>query len=335
MKRAPRWFGFAFAASAFLGAEAHALSWSGLWSTPDQRAERLLHAGDAAAAAGLFQDPRRKAFAEIQAQQYAQAARRLAPFADPESQYNRGNALARGGHLRTAIAAYDAALKRAPPHSDLYRDARHNRDLVEKQRQSTKPPAGAKGGSKSGKPSPGQQQASTGKPGQGPGQGQGRSQGQSQGQGQSQSQGHSQSQAQQAPSKEGPQGAASAQPAPVQAAQSTGQPASSAGQQASSAGQPTPPGHAALPAQVPSQPPAAARGDAARNTAAARAKQDAAAALAPRQFAGGRQSPPPRPESERAMSLDQWLRWIPDDPGGLLRRKFMIEHMLQQRESQQ
>jgi Ca-activated chloride channel homolog len=41
------------------------------------------------------------------------------------------------------------------------------------------------------------------------------------------------------------------------------------------------------------------------------------------------------PPSEQAQSLDQWLRWIPDDPGGLLRRKFMIEHMLNQRGEQQ
>jgi Ca-activated chloride channel family protein len=42
-----------------------------------------------------------------------------------------------------------------------------------------------------------------------------------------------------------------------------------------------------------------------------------------------------KPESEQALALDQWLRWIPDDPAGLLRRKFMIEHMLkQQRENQ-
>jgi hypothetical protein len=39
-------------------------------------------------------------------------------------------------------------------------------------------------------------------------------------------------------------------------------------------------------------------------------------------------------ESEQQLALDQWLRWIPDDPAGLLRRKFMIEHMLkQQRET--
>ena len=41
------------------------------------------------------------------------------------------------------------------------------------------------------------------------------------------------------------------------------------------------------------------------------------------------------PQTEQTQSLDQWLRWIPDDPSGLLRRKFMIEHMLHQREAQQ
>lgn len=44
---------------------------------------------------------------------------------------------------------------------------------------------------------------------------------------------------------------------------------------------------------------------------------------------------PPPAQSEQAQSLDQWLRWIPDDPAGLLRRKFMIEHMRNQSEGQQ
>ena len=35
-------------------------------------------------------------------------------------------------------------------------------------------------------------------------------------------------------------------------------------------------------------------------------------------------------KSESAQALEQWLRRIPDDPGGLLRRKFMMQH--QQRE---
>jgi hypothetical protein len=40
-------------------------------------------------------------------------------------------------------------------------------------------------------------------------------------------------------------------------------------------------------------------------------------------------------ESEQQLALDQWLRWIPDDPAGLLRRKFMIEHMLKQQQEAQ
>jgi Ca-activated chloride channel family protein len=36
------------------------------------------------------------------------------------------------------------------------------------------------------------------------------------------------------------------------------------------------------------------------------------------------------PMTEKQIAKDQWLRAIPDDPGGLLRRKFMIQHMLRQ-----
>ena len=39
--------------------------------------------------------------------------------------------------------------------------------------------------------------------------------------------------------------------------------------------------------------------------------------------------------SEQQLAQEQWLRRIPDDPGGLLRRKFMIEHMIRQQGGQQ
>jgi Ca-activated chloride channel family protein len=38
----------------------------------------------------------------------------------------------------------------------------------------------------------------------------------------------------------------------------------------------------------------------------------------------------PSPLTEKQIAQEQWLRSIPDDPGGLLRRKFLIEHMLRQ-----
>jgi Ca-activated chloride channel homolog len=46
-------------------------------------------------------------------------------------------------------------------------------------------------------------------------------------------------------------------------------------------------------------------------------------------------APPPKPPSEQAMALDQWLRGIPDDSAELLRRKFLIEHMLKQQQRDQ
>ena len=50
---------------------------------------------------------------------------------------------------------------------------------------------------------------------------------------------------------------------------------------------------------------------------------------------GGNPSPPtvahsaelPDPEGMPDAKLDQWLRQVPDDPSGLLRRKFMLEHL--------
>jgi len=41
-------------------------------------------------------------------------------------------------------------------------------------------------------------------------------------------------------------------------------------------------------------------------------------------------APPQQPRSEQALALDQWLRGIPEDSGELLRRKFLIEHMMKE-----
>jgi len=41
-----------------------------------------------------------------------------------------------------------------------------------------------------------------------------------------------------------------------------------------------------------------------------------------------------RTYAETELTPDQWLRLIPDDPSGLLRRKFMLEHLRRQQNSQ-
>ncbi len=102
--------------------------WSALWKTPDQRAEQLLRQGNAASAAQTYTDPRRKAFAQLKAGDYANAAKGFAAFDDSDAHYNRGNALARSGDLQGALSAYEAALAR-DSHNE---DARKNRELVSK-----------------------------------------------------------------------------------------------------------------------------------------------------------------------------------------------------------
>ncbi|MGQ0699533.1 MAG: tetratricopeptide repeat protein [Panacagrimonas sp.] len=42
-----------------------------------------------------------------------------------------------------------------------------------------------------------------------------------------------------------------------------------------------------------------------------------------------------KPLTEQQLAQEQWLRRIPDDPGGLLRRKFLIEHMLREQQRKQ
>jgi Ca-activated chloride channel family protein len=36
-------------------------------------------------------------------------------------------------------------------------------------------------------------------------------------------------------------------------------------------------------------------------------------------------------EAEKQQAVEQWLRRVPDDPGGLLRRKFALEHQRRRR----
>ena len=304
-------------------------AWSDLWRTPDQQGQALLDAGQPAQAAGRFHDPRRRAYAELQAGRYQEAAQALAPFNDAESEYNRGNALAESGQLQMALAAYDAALKQSPTDNDI----RHNRDLVaralQRQQQSR------------------QSSRSSGGQGSQGGQGDRRSQGAGSS-GKQQSAGQQGRSGSQQPGAAGRQGnAQNSQAAGAQAGANGSQPG--AYQQGNS---PTDPNSYASSKEGPGE----ARSDAAFAAAMARKQQRGGpgstaqgqagqtgtperaregASKAPDNgslLAGGTQTPRQKPESEQQLALDQWLRQIPDSPAGLLQRKFLIEHMMKQQE---
>jgi Ca-activated chloride channel homolog len=292
-----------FALVLLLGAApAHADNlWYKLWYNADQRGERLLKHGDATAAAHVYHDPRRKAYAELRAGDYQNAARDLSAFDDSDSNYNRGNALAQSGQLQEALKAYDAALARNPDN----RDARHNRDLVAKALQQqppqSKPASGGNNSSGNGKD--GNKGSS--------GSAQGGKQGGKQGAG---TQG-----------KDGkhPAGKQSGHDQQGKAGQDNGSQQTGPGRQQSAQNAYPQPG-----SNNQANPSAPSQAD-----EAAQARRDAAARLG-KPASGNPQTQSSAPVSEQQLAQEQWLRRIPDDPGGLLRRKFMIEHMIRQQGGQ-
>ena len=296
-------------------AGAAATAWSDLWHTPDQQGQALLDAGDAAGAATRFQDPRRRAYAELQAGRYQDAAKLLEPLTDAQSEYNRGNALARAGQLQPALAAYDAALKQAPADKDI----RHNRDLVERalKQQPPTPQSGRNGGQN------GSKSRSSGKQQSGSGQQKGSGSQQSGAQGQKSAGAPNDSRA-------GGSGADRGGASPQQSGQGNGDNSREAPGQAQRDAQEA----AALARRqqqgkpgAAGQPPGATQQGIARSGAKDGGKEPNAQSLG-----SGMQTPRQKPESERQLALDQWLRQIPDSPAGLLQRKFLIEHMMKQQE---
>jgi Ca-activated chloride channel homolog len=103
--------------------------WQNIWQTPNQQAQALMTKGDYAKARDTFHDKAWQAAAAYRAGDYKDASAlydELKPTAD--NQYNKGNALAQMGQLEQAIKAYDEALMIDSSH----KDARYNRDLIEK-----------------------------------------------------------------------------------------------------------------------------------------------------------------------------------------------------------
>jgi len=274
-------------------ATAHAEGgWSSLWRTPDQRGEAQLRDGDAAAAARSYADPRRRAYAQMKSGDFRAAAETYATLDDADAHYNRGNALARTGELQQALGAYDAALAKNPAD----RDARRNRDLVAQalQQPSARSGQGPKPSALGG--GPGAQppaQAASGPPGEAQ---------TARGSAATQSPGSSAQPIDGAADRSGPSDAREGGSAVV-----------SPSGTATANGQTEGPGT-----------------DQARADDAAQAQRDVFGAVKRPSGARDPRDARPRQRSEQQLAEDQWLRRLPDDPAGLLRRKFLIQHLIRQ-----
>ncbi|MDF2376042.1 MAG: tetratricopeptide repeat protein [Verrucomicrobiales bacterium] len=103
-----------------------AITWAGLWFTPDQQGKRHFQRGEFAGAANAFQDPLWQGMALYRAGEFEKAARAFARRDTPEAHFNQGNAWLMNGKYDAAIASYERALTKRPD----WKEAKENRDLA-------------------------------------------------------------------------------------------------------------------------------------------------------------------------------------------------------------
>lgn len=299
--------------------------WSSLWRTGDQQGAALMQQGDATAAAKVYTDPRRKAYAKINAGDYAGAVQDLENLHSSDDDYNRGNALAHAGDLQAAIDAYDAALKSNPNHQD----AKHNRELVAnalKQQPSQQQKSGGKDKQKEGEP--GKDSSDQNKQDANDKQG-------------DQNNNASKEKSDQAENKSGKGQDDTEKNKPQQPDKNSSKSQENTPSKESDAKDKTSPRTQSAQGNNPAE----KNKDAAKDDTE-QARRDIAATLGKPESAekkgeaAGIEENPNKlkastvPKTEQQLAKEQWLRSIPEDPGGLLRRKFLIEHEMRQRNAQ-
>lgn len=115
-----------------------AISWTGLWLTPDQQGQRLAKRKQYAKAAQAFDDPMRQGVAWYRAGEFEKAAQAFARVSSPEGRFNLGNAWTMLGTYEKAIASYDKALQDRPE----WQAAKENRDLAAARAKLVEAPGG-------------------------------------------------------------------------------------------------------------------------------------------------------------------------------------------------
>ncbi|MFO7605832.1 MAG: VWA domain-containing protein [Desulfurivibrionaceae bacterium] len=277
-------------------AESRAMGWQDLWLSKDQQGMRALEKNDPQEAARLFEEPLWQGVASYRAGNYQEAAGSFEEPDSAENNYNRGNALARQGRLQEAVEAYDKALQQNPK----LEDARHNRDLLEKLMEQQKQQGGQGKDQDSSKNQPGdkgdQDRQDAGQKDQ---QDQGRD-GQGQNRQQSRDQTGDKQEGKDSLNKEQPeqQGRQQEQQQANRQEDKQKEDASSADKQADRKDNPEEQEKKA--------------GGKAVGKAGEEEKADNPESLTAED----------RQNAEKQQALEQWLRRIPDNPGGLLKRKF-------------
>jgi len=103
-----------------------AMTWSALWLTPDQQAQRSMDRGEFVDAAAGFRSPLRQGAAWFRAGEFEKAEQAFARDASADAEFNRGNCLIMQGQYSSAIERFDRALELQPG----WEDATINRDIA-------------------------------------------------------------------------------------------------------------------------------------------------------------------------------------------------------------
>ncbi|MGE4071901.1 MAG: VWA domain-containing protein [Lysobacterales bacterium] len=284
--------------------------WDSLWRRPDQRAYSALEQGDAARARELAQDPALQGAAAYRGDDYKAAAESWSGLDQADAHYNRGNALAKSGDLPGALKAYDAALAQQPDMEDALANRKIVEDALKQQQSQQQKGQNQQNQDQQNQDQQGQDQQNQDQQGQD-------QQGQDQ-QGQDQQGQDQQGQDQQGQDQQGQDQQGQDQ----QGQDQQGQDQQGQDQQ----------GQDQQDGKDESQQPSAAEQEQ-QQAAEEAAKREMQQALEAQQAQeDGEQSearaltPEERAAAEQQQATQQWLRRVPDDPGGLLRRKFELEY---------
>lgn len=308
----------------FTPSPSYAMGLDNAWLTKDQQAQRQLKSGDAKKAAEQFESPEWKAAAQYRAGDYAAASEAFSKIDTANGHYNHGNALAKAGKLQDAIKAYDQALKR----DANFEDARKNRDLVEnllKQQQNQQKNDQNKDNKDKNQDDKKDQQDKDGKQDQNQ-QDQNKQDQKNKDQENKDQENKDQKQKDQKQQEQNKD--SKDQDSKQDQQQSNSQSSSGNSDQQKEAEQHKSQGAASSAGATQAQ--------SAQSSSSGAQQQQAAQASSSGSSAQGAQTTIDQNNltNEQKQALEQWLRRVPDDPGGLLRNKFKYQYDLNRRKEQ-
>lgn len=112
--------------------------WDSLWDRQDQQADLALKSGDFDKAQHLAESPLRKGSAAYKKGDYKQALNEFSQLNNADGLYNKGNTLAYLNKLPEAIKAYDEALKLRPDMADAKANKAKLEELLKKEKEKKK-----------------------------------------------------------------------------------------------------------------------------------------------------------------------------------------------------